>query len=329
MAELGFIQAINQAIEEEMRRDPSVIVLGEDVRAIGAPLGEFKGLYDKFGADRIIDTPISETAIMGAAIGAAATGLRPIANIMYANFLGVCGDELVNQLTQMRYMFGGEIKVPVTIMSYTGAGTRHAAQHSRNLYGWLMNITGLKIIAPSTPYDAKGLLKSALRENNPTIFLYHTALIKRGIKSEVPSEEYTIPLGKADVKREGKDVTVVAMALTVHEALAAATTLQEKGISIEVVDPRTLVPLDKETIINSVKKTGRLIVFDEEPKTGSAAAEIAAIVADEAFDYLDAPIKRVCAPDTPVPYSPVLEDFWIPDQKDLIEAVTQLVRINA
>lgn len=306
MAELGFIQAINQAIEEEMRRDPSVIVLGEDVRAIGAPLGEFKGLYDKFGADRIIDTPISETAIMGAAIGAAATGLRPIANIMYANFLGVCGDELVNQLTQMRYMFGGEIKVPVTIMSYTGAGTRHAAQHSRNLYGWLMNITGLKIIAPSTPYDAKGLLKSALRENNPTIFLYHTALIKRGIKSEVPSEEYTIPLGKADVKREGKDVTVVAMALTVHEALAAATTLQEKGISIEVVDPRTLVPLDKETIINSVKKTGRLIVFDEEPKTGSAAAEIAAIVADEAFDYLDAPIKRVCAPDTPVPYSPVL-----------------------
>jgi len=325
MAELGFIQAINQAIEEEMRRDPSVIVLGEDVRAIGAPLGEFKGLYDKFGADRVIDTPISETAIMGAAIGAAATGLRPIANIMYANFLGVCGDEMVNQLTQMRYMGGGEVKVPVTIMSYSGAGTRHAAQHSRNLYGWLMNITGLKIIAPSTPYDAKGLLKSALRENNPTIFLYHTALIKRGIKSEVPAEEYTIPLGKADVKREGKDVTVVAMALTVHEALAAATTLQEKGISIEVVDPRTLVPLDKETIINSVKKTGRLIVFDEEPKTGSAAAEIAAIVADEAFDYLDAPIKRVCAPDTPVPYSPVLEDFWIPDQKDLIEAVTELV----
>jgi pyruvate dehydrogenase E1 component beta subunit len=325
MAELGFIQAINQAIEEEMRRDPSVIVLGEDVRAIGAPLGEFKGLYDKFGADRVIDTPISETAIMGAAIGAAATGLRPIANIMYANFLGVCGDEMVNQLTQMRYMGGGEVKVPVTIMSYSGAGTRHAAQHSRNLYGWLMNITGLKIIAPSTPYDAKGLLKSALRENNPTIFLYHTALIKRGINSEVPAEEYTIPLGKADVKREGKDVTVVAMALTVHEALAAATTLQEKGISIEVVDPRTLVPLDKETIINSVKKTGRLIVFDEEPKTGSAAAEIAAIVADEAFDYLDAPIKRVCAPDTPVPYSPVLEDFWIPDQKDLIEAVTELV----
>lgn len=325
MAELGFIQAINQAIEEEMRHDPSVIVLGEDVRAIGAPLGEFKGLYDKFGADRVIDTPISETAIMGAAIGAAATGLHPIANIMYANFLGVCGDEMVNQLTQMRYMFGGEIKVPVTIMSYSGAGTRHAAQHSRNFYGWLMNITGLKIIAPSTPYDAKGLLKSALRENNPTIFLYHTTLIKRGIKSEVPAEEYTIPLGQADIKREGKDVTVVAIALTVHEALAAAETLDKQGVSIEVVDPRTLVPLDKETIINSVKKTGRLVIFDEESKTGSAAAEIAAIVADEAFDYMDAPIKRVCAPDTPVPYSPVLEDFWLPDQKDLIEAVRGLV----
>ncbi len=325
MAELGFVQAINQAIEEEMRRDPSIIVLGEDIRAIGAPLGEFKGLYSKFGEDRVIDTPISESAILGAAIGAAATGMRPIASIMYANFLGVCGDELLNQLTQMRYMGGGEVKVPVTIMSYTGAGTRHAAQHSRNLYGLLMNITGLKIIVPSTPYDAKGLLKSALRENNPSIFLYHTALIKRGIKSEVPSEEYTIPLGKAEVKREGKDVTVVTMALTVHEALAAAETLEKQGISIEVVDPRTLVPLDKETIINSVKKTGRLIIMDEEPKTGSAAGEIAAMVADEAFDYMDAPIKRVCAPDTPVPYSPVLEDFWIPDQKDLIEAVTELV----
>jgi pyruvate dehydrogenase E1 component beta subunit len=321
MAELGFIQAI----EEEMRRDPSVIILGEDIRAIGAPLGEFKGLYAKFGEDRVIDTPISETAILGAAIGAAATGMRPIASIMYANFLGVCGDELLNQLTQMRYMGGGEVKVPVTIMSYAGAGTRHAAQHSRNLYGLLMNITGLKIIVPSTPYDAKGLLKSALRENNPSIFLYHTALIKRGITSEVPSEEYTIPLGKAEVKRKGKDVTVVAMALTVHEALAAAETLAKQGISIEVVDPRTLVPLDKETIINSVKNTGRLIIMDEEPKTGSAAGEIAAMVADEAFDFLDAPIKRVCAPDTPVPYSPVLEDFWIPDQKDLIEAVTQLV----
>ncbi len=325
MPELNFIQAINQAIDEEMRRDPSIVVLGEDVRALGAPLGEFKGLFEKYGAERVIDTPISETAILGAAIGAAATGLRPIANIMYANFLGVCGDELINQLTNMRYMFGGKIKVPVTIMSYTGAGTRHAAQHSRNLYGWLMNVTGLKISVPSTPYDAKGLLKSALRENNPTIFLYHATLVKRGIKSNVPAEEYTIPLGKADIKREGKDVTVVAMGLMVHEALEAAAMLEKKDISIEVIDPRTLVPLDKETIISSIKKTGRLIIMDEEPKTGSAAGEIAAIIADEAFDYMDAPIKRVCAPDTPVPYSPVLEDFWIPDENALVKAVSEVV----
>lgn len=325
MPELNFVQAINQALDEEMQRDSNIIVLGEDLRAIGAPLGEFKGLFAKYGADRVIDTPISETAILGAAIGAAATGMRPIANIMYASFLGVCGDELINQLTQMRYMSGGKIKVPVTIMSYTGAGTRHAAQHSRNLYGWLMNVTGLWIIAPSTPYDAKGLLKSAIRQNNPSIFAYHATIIKRGIKSEVPVEDYTIPLGKADIKREGKDVTVVAIGLMVHEALEAAAILEKEGISIEVIDPRSLVPLDKETIISSFKKTGRLIIMDEEPKTGSAAAEIAAIIADEAFDFMDAPIKRVCAPDTPVPYSPVLEDFWIPDENALIKAVSEVV----
>ena len=325
MPELNLIQAINQSLDEEMQRDSNVIVLGEDVRAIGAPLGEFKGLFAKYGADRVIDTPISETAILGAAIGAAATGMRPIANIMYVSFLGVCGDELINQLTQMRYMFGGKIKVPVTIMSYTGAGTRHAAQHSRNLYGWLMNVTGLWIIAPSTPYDAKGLLKSAIRQNNPSIFTYHATIIKRDIKSEVPVEDYTIPLGKADIKRKGKDVTVVAIGLMVHEALEAALILEKEGISIEVIDPRSLVPLDKETIISSFKETGRLIIMDEEPKTGSAAAEIAAIIADEAFDFMDAPIKRVCAPDTPVPYSPVLEDFWIPDKNALIKAVSQLL----
>jgi len=325
MPELNLIQSINQAVDEEMRRDPSILVLGEDVRALGAPLGEFKGLFEKYGPDRVIDTPISETAIMGAAIGTAATGMRPISNIMYANFLGVCGDELINQLTNMRYMFGGKIKVPVTIMCYSGAGTRHAAQHSRNLYGWLMNVTGLNIIAPSTPYDAKGLLKSTLRENNPSAFLYHATLVKRGIKSNVPVEEYIIPLGKADIKREGKDVTVVAIGLMVHEALEAAAILEKKGIGIEIVDPRTLVPLDKETIIDSIKKTGRLIIMDEEPKTGSAAAEIAAIIADEAFDYMDAPIKRVCAPDTPVPYSPVLEDFWIPDENSLVTAVSEVV----
>jgi pyruvate dehydrogenase E1 component beta subunit len=325
MKELTYLQAITEAIDEEMKRDPSIIILGEDVRVWGAPRGEFKGLVDKYGPDRVLDTPISETAILGGAIGAAATGMRPIANIMYANFLGICGDELINQLTQMRYMFGGKIKLPVTIMSYTGAGVSSAAQHSKTLYGWLMSITGLKIVVPSTPYDAKGLLKSAIREDNPTIYLYHRLLLTRGVKGEIPAEEYTIPLGKAEIKREGSDVTVVGVALTVHQALAAATKLQEKGISLEVIDPRTLVPLDKETIINSVKKTGRLVIIDEEPKTGSAASEIAAVVADEAFDFLDAPIKRVCAPDTPIPYSPVLEKFWMPDEEDLIKTIDEIM----
>lgn len=325
MREITFLQAINEAVDEEMNRDKSVIVLGCDVRIWGAPRGEFKGLVEKHGPDRILDTPISETAILGGAIGAAVTGMRPIANIMYTSFLGVCGDELINQLTPMRYMFGGKIKMPVTIMCYIGAGFSSAAQHSRTLFGWLMSVTGLKIVIPSTPYDAKGLLKASIREDNPTIFLNHRMFLGKGIKGEVPEEDYTIPLGKADIKREGSDVTVVAIGLMVHRALAAADRLQEKGISIEVVDPRTLAPLDKETIIDSVKKTGRLVIMDEDPKTANAAAEIAAIVADEAFDSLDAPIKRVCAPDTPVPYSPVLENFWMPDEENLIKAINEIM----
>jgi len=326
MKEVTFIQAVNEAVDEEMKRDPTVFVIGEDIgRAWGAPLGELMGLFDKYGPERIKDTPISETAILGGAIGAAATGMRPIAHIMFVDFLGVPMDEILNQLTKMRYMFGGKIKLPVTIMSYCGAGISASAQHSKCLEGLLMSIPGLKIVSPSTPYDAKGLLKSAIREDNPVIFTQHKSIIFGDIKSEIPEEEYTIPLGKADIKREGSDVTVVAIALMVHRALAAATKLQEKGISIEVVDPRTLVPLDKQAIINSVKKTGKLVIIDEEPKTGSAAGEIAAIVAEEAFDFLDAPIKRVCAPDTPVPFSPILEKFWMPDEDNLIKAVTEIM----
>jgi len=326
MKEITFKQAITEAVDEEMARDPTVFLIGEDVRALGAPRGEFKGLFEKYGPERVVDTPISETAILGSAIGAAITGMRPIANIMYANFLGVCGDELLNQLTQMRYMFGGKIKVPVTIVSYCGGGFSAAAQHSKTLYGWLMAVTGLKIVVPSTPYDLKGLLKTSIRDDNPTIVLYHQLLLRRDIKSQIPEDEYTIPLGKADIKREGSDVTVVAWALMAHRALAVSTKLQEeKSLSIEVIDPRTLVPLDKQAIIDSVKKTGRLVIMDEEPKTGSVAAEIAAVVADEAFDFLDAPIKRVCAPDTPIPFSPVLEKFWMPDEEDLIKAVTEII----
>ena len=324
MKEITFLEAVAEAVDEEMARDPSVFVIGEDVRIWGAPRGEFKGLVDKYGLERLRDTPISETAILGSAIGAAATGMRPIANIMYANFLGVCGDELINQLTKMRYMLGGKIKMPVTIMSYSGAGCSTGAHHANNLYGLLMNVTALKIVVPSNPYDAKGLLESAIREDNPTIFLSHQMLMRRDMKNEVPAEEYTIPLGQADIKRKGSDVTVVAIGLMVQRALSAAEQLQEKGLSVEVIDPRTLVPLDKQTIIDSVRRTGRLVIMDEEPITGSAAAEIAAVIVDEAFDLLDAPVKRVCAPDTPIPFSPVLENFWMPDAEDLIRAITEI-----
>jgi len=325
MREITFSQGINEAVDEEMKRDPRVFILGEDVgKHWGGAMGELKGLFDKHGPKRVLDTPISETAILGGAIGAAATGMRPIAYLYFVDFLGVCGDELINHLTKMRYMFGGKIKVPLTITAYTGAGISAADSHSKTLYGWLMAIPGLQIVVPSNAYDAKGLLKSAIREDNPVIFLEHKVLITGGAKSQVPEEEYTIPLGKADIKRKGSDVTVVAIALMVHRALAAADKLQKKDISIEVIDPRTLVPLDKKAIINSVKKTGRLVIMDEDPKTGGAAGEIAAIVAEEAFHHLKAPIKMVSPPDTPVPFSPVLEKFWLPDEDRLIKAVTEI-----
>ncbi len=323
MKETSLSQALNEAFQEEMERDPAVFIIGEDIgEHWGGPFGQFRGLFEKYGSQRIKETPISETAIMGAAIGAAATGMKPVAAMMFVDFLGVCGDELLNQL-QMRYMFGGKIKLPLTILASVGAGLSAATQHSKSLYGLLMAIKGLKIVTPSTAYDAKGLLKSAIRDDNPVVFLTHKLL--GGSRSNVPDEEYTIPLGKADIKREGVDVTVVAVALMVHRALAVAEKLQEEGISVEVIDPRTLVPLDKQTIINSLQKTGRLVIMDEEPRTGSWAAEVSAMVAEEAFDLLDAPIRRVCAPDTPVPFSPVLEKFWMPDEEDLTRAITEIM----
>ena len=323
MEEIRFSQAQKMAFDEEMARDPSVFIIGEDIgEHWGGPMGQFRGLFEKYGPQRIRETPISESAILGGAIGAAATGMRPIAYLMFTDFLGVCFDELLNQL-QMRYMFGGKIKLPLTILVSTGAGVSAAAQHSKSLHGLLMSVKGLKIVTPSTAYDAKGLLKSAIREDNPVIFLTHKLLGRTS--SQVPDEEYLIPLGKADIKREGSDVTVVANEFMVHHALAVATRLQEKGIGVEVIDPRTLVPLDKQTIIDSVQKTGRLAIMSEEPKTGSFAAEISASINEEAFDYLDAPIKRVCAPDTPIPFSPVLESFWMPDEDDLIKAITEIM----
>jgi pyruvate dehydrogenase E1 component beta subunit len=323
MKKVTFTQAQTQAFDEEMARDPRVFIIGEDIgQHWGGPMGQFRGLYEKYGAGRIRETPISEAAILGGAIGAAATGMRPIASMMFVDFLGVCFDGLLNQL-QMRYMFGGKIKLPLTILASIGAGVSAAAQHSKSLFGLLMAVKGLKIVVPSTSYDAKGLLKSAIRDDNPVIFLTHKMLTR--LTDEIPEEEYTIPLGQADIKREGNNVTVVATSFMVHQALAVAKKLQEKGISVEVVDLRTLVPLDKSAIIASVKKTGRLVIASEEPKTGSAAAQVSAIVAEEAFDYLDAPIRLVCAPDTPIPFSPVLERFWMPGEETLIQVITEIV----
>jgi pyruvate/2-oxoglutarate/acetoin dehydrogenase E1 component len=321
MRTLTVLEAQREGLIEEMKRDPAVFGIGETIRVMST-MGLWEGLADIFGDDRIRDTAISEQAILGSAIGAAATGMRPVASLMFVDFLGVCGDELINQL-QMTYMFGGKIRLPLTMVAGCGAGQQVAAQHSKSLFGWLMAVKAMKIAIPSTAYDAKGLLKSAIRDDNPVLFLSHK--LSAGQTSEIPDEEYLVPLGKADIKRQGSDVTIVSISYSVTRALKAAEALEQQGINVEVVDLRTLVPLDKDTIINSVSKTGRLIVTTEEPLTGSAASEIAATIADEAFDYLDAPIKRVCAPDTPIPFNALLEQTWIPDEEDIIRAVKEIV----
>ena len=325
MREIHFRQAIGEALDEEMERDPRVFIIGEDVGVMGGLMGEIGGLYLKYGIDRVRDTPLSEAAILGAAIGAAITGMRPVARMRFGDFLGVAWDEIMNQMTKMRYMFGGKIKMPLTMDALTGAGRRSAAQHSQSIEGMLMCIPGLKIVLPSNAHDAKGLLKTAIRDDNPVMFFEHKLIMWAGPKSEVPDEEYLIPFGQADIKRVGSDVTVVATANMVARALNAAEKLQqEKGISLEVIDPRTIVPFDKETVLNSVSKTSRLVIFTEECETGSFAGHVAAIVADEGFDYLDAPIKRVNAPDTPVPYGVGMEDFWIPNEDKLIRAINEI-----
>ena len=325
MREINFRQAIGEALDEEMQRDPAVFIIGEDVGKMGGLMGEIGGLIDKYGPEKVRDTPLSEAAILGAAIGAAITGMRPVARMRFVDFLGIAWDEIMNQATKMRYMFGGKIKMPLTFDALSGAGRRTAAQHSQSIEGMMMCIPGLKIVLPSTAYDAKGLLKTSIRDDNPVMFMEHKMIMWTSPKSEVPEGEYLIPFGQADIKREGSDVTVVATAYMVSRALNAAEKLQkEKGISLEVIDPRTIVPFDKKTVLDSVKKTGRLVVFTEECETGSFAGQVAAIVADEGFDYLDAPIKRVNAPDTPVPYGMYLEDVWIPDENKLIKAINEI-----
>jgi pyruvate dehydrogenase E1 component beta subunit len=323
--QITYAEALNEAIREEMRRDPAVFVMGEDVAGWGGGgvFGVTRGLAEEFGSDRVRDTPISEEAIAAVAIGAAATGSRPIAEIMYVDFIGLAMEPIVNQAAKLRYMFGGKAKVPMVVRAQEGAGRGNAAQHSQSLEAWFCHIPGLKVVTPSTAADAKGLLKSAVRDDNPVIFLEHKVLYFT--KGVVPTGDYTVPLGVAEVKREGKHVTVVGIHTMVGKALRAAEQLAEEGIELEVIDPRTLVPLDEQTIIDSVKKTGRLIVSHEAYTRGGYGGEIISRVVEAAFDYLDAPPLRVCARDVPVPYSAVLETAALPQIDDLVSAARALV----
>lgn len=318
---IWFSQAINEALQLEMRRDPNVYMAGEDIGPGGA-FGVTNGLIDEFGPDRIMGTPISETAIVGHAVGAALAGMRPVVEILFSDFLFVCGDELINQAAKMHYMFGGKAKVPIVVRCPVGAGLRAAAQHSQSPEAMILNSPGLKVAYPSTPRDAKGLLITAIRDDNPVVFMEHKMLYWS--MGDVPEGEFTIPFGKADIRRAGKDITLVAWGAMVGACQEAAEALSADGIEAEIIDPRTLAPFDKETVLASVKKTGKVVIVQEAPRTGGFAGEIAAIIADEGFDYLDAPIKRVCAPDTPVPFSPVLETAYIPSAEKVISAVKKL-----
>jgi len=323
MRKITYKEALREALREEMRRDSTVFLLGEDIgRYWGGAFKVTNGLAEEFGDERVRDTPISESAIIGAAVGAAITGTRPVAEIMFGDLTALAMDQIANQAAKIHYMFGGQVEVPLVIRTPFGAGVNIAAHHSQSLEAWFMHVPGLYVAVPSTPYDAKGLLKTAIRGSNPVFFCEHKLLYP--IEGEVPEEEYTVPFGVADVKREGSDVTIVATLYMVHKALNAAEELEAEGISVEVVDPRTLAPLDKQTIISSVKKTGRLVVVSEDCKTAGVSAEIAAVVAEEAIDYLDAPIKRVAEPDTPIPFSPPLEQYVIPNEKSIIEAVREI-----
>ncbi len=319
MRKLTYAGALNEALKMEMRRDPKIFIAGEDVGQYGGIFGVTGGLLDEFGPKRVVDTPITESAIVGMAVGAAAAGLHPVVELMFIDFIGVSLDQLFNQAAKMKYMFGGKATLPFVLRTECGAGMGAAAQHSQCLESWFMHVPGLKVVIPSTPYDAKGLLITAIRDNNPVVFIEHKMLY--GTEGEVPEEEYTIPFGKADIKHAGTDVTVVATLAMVPKALAVAQELAKEGISVEVVDPRTLTPLDEDTILESVKKTHRLVIVTEEVGHAGSSAEIAARVAEKAFDYLDAGIRRVTAPFSPVPFSPALESLFIPSEARIMEAV--------
>ena len=319
-----YTEAITEALGEEMARDEIVVMWGADIAVAGGAFYVTPGLVDEFGPERVRDTPIAENLIIGLAVGAAATGLRPVPEIMFSDFMAYAMDPIANQMAKMRYMSGGQVTLPITIRTASGAGLRAAAQHSQSLHPWIMNLPGVKVVMPSTHADAKGLLKTSIRDDNPVIFFEHKGLYN--LKGEVPEGDYLIPLGKADIKRPGTDVTIVAVQWMVHEALKAAVQLAAKGISAEVVDPRTLVPLDREAIATSVCKTRRVVIVDECNLTCGAQSEIMAVVIEEAFDYLDAPPRRLGVPNTPVPVSPGLEDYLLPNADKIVTAVEALFR---
>src|SRR5881398_106878 len=308
--EITFGQAVREALAEEMRRDPTVFVIGEDVAEAGTPFKVLSGLVEEFGTSRVLDSPISEAGITGLGVGAAMTGLRPVVDIMFGDFLTLVMDQLANQAAKTHYMSGGKLKVPLTLRTTMGATRRSAAQHSQSLHAWVAHVPGLKVVLPSEPADAKGLLKTAIRDDNPVVFIEDK--MDYTVKGEVPDGETLIPFGVADVKRAGEDVTIVATSSMVRVALAAAEQLEAEGISAEVIDPRTLVPLDRDALIASAEKTGRAIVVDEGHQSYGVSAELAAVIADRAFYSLDAPVRRIAALDVPIPFSPPLEDVTVP-----------------
>ena len=328
MREITYVEAINEALLEEMARDESVFIFGEDI-AIGygggGMFGATRGLVEKFGPDRVIDTPLSEVAIAGAALGAAMVGLRPIAEIMFGDFLAIIMDQLVNNMAKMRWTLNGKFDVPIVIRTSYGAGIGAGFHHSQSFESWLANVPGLKVVMPSDPADAKGLLKTAIRDNDPVVFMEHKFLYKR-LKGPVPDGEYLIPLGKGEIKRPGEDVTIIATGNMVRLALEAAIALQAKGVSAEVLDPRTILPLDEELIIQSVKKTGRAVIVHEAPTFGGFGGEIAGILADKAIDYLDGPVKRVGALFTPIPNWIKMEEYYLPSVEKIVNAVAEIIR---
>ncbi len=320
--ELTFGEAICEALAEEMRRDPSVFIIGEDVAEAGTPFKVLSGLLDEFGPQRVIDSPISEAGFTGLAVGAAMTGMRPVVDVMFGDFITLTMDQMVNQAAKIHYMSGGKLKVPLVLRTTLGATRRSAAQHSQSLHAWFSHVPGLKVVVPSTPYDAKGLLKTAIRDDNPVAFFEDKMMYRT--KGPVPEGEYTIPFGVADVKRSGTDITIIATSSMVYIALEAAHRLQELDISAEVIDPRTTFPLDQRTLVESARKTSRAMVVDEGYQRYGVTAEIAAVIADGAFYYLDAPVQRLGAMDVPIPFSPPLEDLTVPTAQSVTEMAKTL-----